>query len=72
MGLPLASGTVAPLGRTGNFRYRLSMADEPENHTLRLLREMREESLRLHAETRGPLSLVLVEMAKTVNAAAET
>ncbi|MGO9174118.1 MAG: hypothetical protein ACLP7P_19430 [Rhodomicrobium sp.] len=48
------------------------MADEPENHTLRLLREMREESLRLHAETRGPLSLVLVEMAKTVNAAAET
>jgi hypothetical protein len=31
------------------------MADEPENHTLWLLREMREENLRFHAETREQL-----------------
>ena len=31
------------------------MADEPENHTLRLLREMREENQRLHAETRADM-----------------
>ncbi len=50
------------------------MADEPENLTLRLLREMREENLRLHQETREQLGQVLetvVEMAKTVNATAE-
>jgi hypothetical protein len=28
------------------------MADEPENHTLRLLREMREDNERLHAQMR--------------------
>ncbi len=28
------------------------MADEPENHTLRLLREMREDNERLHAQAR--------------------
>jgi hypothetical protein len=47
------------------------MADDPENHTLRLLREMREENLRLHSETREQLGKVLetvIAMAKTVNA----
>ncbi len=50
------------------------MADEPENHTLRLLHEMREENLRMHGETCVQLALVLetvVEMTKTVNATAE-
>ena len=28
------------------------MAEEPDNHTLRLLREMREENQRMHTETR--------------------
>jgi len=37
------------------------MADEPENHTLRLLREMREENLRLHAGTREQLAGVREE-----------
>lgn len=50
------------------------MTDEPENHTLRLLREMREENARMHGETRDQLALVLetvVTMAKTVNSTAE-
>jgi hypothetical protein len=57
------------------------MADEPDNHTLRLLREMREEmnrrfdtlsneNMSLHAQTRAELASVLgtvVETAKAVN-----
>jgi uncharacterized coiled-coil DUF342 family protein len=57
------------------------MADEPENHTLRLIREMREEmrgyrdeNLRQHAETRaqrGQMLETVVEMARTVNTTSE-
>jgi hypothetical protein len=47
---------------------------QPENHTLRLLREMREENARLHAETREQLGKALdalVEVARSVNTTAE-
>ena len=54
-----------PLGKARNLAYRRNMADEPENHTLRLLREMREENLRLHAGTRELVTGVREENLRT-------
>ncbi len=39
------------------------MADKPENHTLRLLQEMREENVRMHASTNASLKELSIAVA---------